>query len=92
MISTLEIQFAGLCGFASIGSQTRMNYTVVGDTVNTACHLLNGADPGAILVSENTYERILRKFQFERTEVTRPKELGQISAYVFTESIFGPTD
>lgn len=49
------------CGDAvvgNIGSQFRMDYTAIGDTVNTAARLESNARPGQILVSEAVYEAL----------------------------------
>lgn len=49
------------CGEAvvgNIGSDFRMDYTAIGDTVNTAARLEANAKAGQILVSEFVYERI----------------------------------
>ncbi|GAB6081294.1 hypothetical protein JCM30471_02080 [Desulfuromonas carbonis] len=42
----------------NIGSATRMEYTVIGDSVNIAARLQGLARPGEILVSEGTYRTI----------------------------------
>lgn len=42
----------------NIGSATRMEYTVIGDSVNIAARLQGLARPGEILVSEATYRAI----------------------------------
>ncbi len=46
----------------NIGSEERLDYTAIGDTVNLAARLEANAKPGQILISENTYERVKEKF------------------------------
>ncbi|MHA6260061.1 CHASE2 domain-containing protein [Sporosarcina sp. CAU 1771] len=42
----------------NIGSKTRMDYTVIGDTVNTAARLESNAKPGQIIISQSVYEQV----------------------------------
>jgi adenylate cyclase len=49
------------CGEAvvgNIGCDFRMDYTAIGDTVNTAARLESSADRGQILISEEVYEAV----------------------------------
>ncbi len=49
------------CGEAivgNIGASFRMDYTAIGDTVNTAARLESRAGPGQILISETVYKRL----------------------------------
>ena len=49
------------CGEAvvgNIGCETRMDYTAIGDTVNTAARLEANAKAGQVLISERIYERV----------------------------------
>lgn len=48
-------------GFAvvgNIGAKFRMDYTAIGDTVNTSARLESNAKPGQILISGSTYEKV----------------------------------
>lgn len=42
----------------NIGTGFRMEYTAIGDTVNTAARLESNAKPGEILISSSTYELV----------------------------------
>lgn len=49
------------CGPAvvgNIGCDFRMDYTAIGDTVNTAARLESNAKRGQVLISENVYEQV----------------------------------
>jgi class 3 adenylate cyclase len=49
---------AGEAILGTIGSPHFMSYTIIGDAVNTASRLVQGAKPGEILVSGPVYEAI----------------------------------
>lgn len=42
----------------NIGNDVRMDYTAIGDTVNTAARLESQAKPGQVLLSESIYEAV----------------------------------
>ena len=61
------------CGNAvvgNIGCEFRMDYTAIGDTVNTAARLESNAKRGQILISEEVYEAVK-----DRVEVTAIGEI-----------------
>ena len=54
------------CGEAvigNIGCDKRMDFTAIGDTVNTAARLESKAKPGQILISESLYEKVKDKVE-----------------------------
>lgn len=56
------------CGRAvvgNIGCDFRMDYTAIGDTVNTAERLESIAKGGQVLLSEEMYERVKQHFHTE---------------------------
>ena len=48
----------GLVVVASIGDNLRMDYTAVGDTTNLAARMLNLAEPGQIVITEDTHRAV----------------------------------
>ena len=50
----------------NIGSPRRLDYTVVGDAVNTAQRLMTNAAGGQILISESTARKLGKTFDMER--------------------------
>jgi adenylate cyclase len=68
----------------NIGSATlkRLDYTVIGDTVNTAQRLQTVAKAGQVVIAENCYEKIKQSFQCEKVgEATLKNKLNTITIY-----------
>ncbi|MBD3259140.1 CHASE2 domain-containing protein [Candidatus Woesearchaeota archaeon] len=57
----------------NIGSQKRVDYTAIGDTVNTASRMCSLAGRGELIVTENTYELIKDRVKAKKLEPVKVK-------------------
>jgi adenylate cyclase len=68
----------------NIGSATlrRLDYTVIGDTVNTAQRLQSAATPGQILINEISYEKVKESFNCRKVgEASLKHKADQVIIY-----------
>lgn len=68
----------------NIGSSSlrRLDYTVIGDIVNTAQRLQSVAEPGQILISEQAYEKIKESFDCRKIgEVSLKNKVKPVKVY-----------
>jgi adenylate cyclase len=56
-----------------MGSTKSMNYTVMGDVVNTAARFCSAAGPGEILIGEDTYAQVADLVEVEKLPPTKLK-------------------
>ena len=61
----------GYCTVGNFGSDERLEYTIIGSTVNLASRIESASAPGEIYISEETQLLVQYKFQtLEKTEIT----------------------
>ena len=68
----------------NIGSANlkRLDYTVIGDTVNTAQRLQSVAEPGNIIISETSYEKVKQSFNCMKVgEVNLKHKTNPVTIY-----------
>lgn len=57
---------SGLAVVGNVGTEKRVDYTVLGSSVNIASRLESGvAKPGQLVISQNTLDRIIGSFETE---------------------------
>lgn len=65
-----------------IGSSRTMSYSVIGDTVNTASRICSVAEPGQILISENTWKNVSETVRATKLEPIKVKgKLEPVTVY-----------
>lgn len=77
-ISSFNIRIGintGKAIYGNFGSPQRMDFTVIGDSVNTASRLESSASPGTIIISQPTYEKV--KHLIKATELPAIKLKGK---------------
>ncbi len=71
-----------ISGNIGSGKLRRLDYTVIGDTVNTAQRLQSAAAPGQIIISEIAYEKVKESFNCKKVdEVTLKNKTASIVLY-----------
>jgi class 3 adenylate cyclase/tetratricopeptide (TPR) repeat protein len=63
----------GMVIAGNVGSDLRMSYTVIGDTVNTAARLQDAAKAGQVFVSRSTYRLTRGAFAFQALDSIQVK-------------------
>ena len=75
----------GYCTVGNFGSDDRMDYTMVGGTVNLASRLEHEAPPGGVLISFETYALVKDKVRCEERGEVRVKGIADpVATYVVT--------
>jgi class 3 adenylate cyclase len=77
----------GYCTVGNFGSEDRMDYTMVGGTVNLASRLEHEAPPGGILISFETYAHVKDDVSCEERGHVQIKGIAQPVA---TYAVVGP--
>jgi adenylate cyclase len=66
-----------------IGARERMEYTVIGNTINVASRYCDGAAAGEVLISPAVYERLHHKVEVDHpARLIETKHEGKLKAYV----------
>jgi class 3 adenylate cyclase len=58
----------------NVGSENRMDYTVIGETVNTAARLQQIAKGGEVIIGEQTYQQVKSEFDIQKKGEIKVKD------------------
>ena len=77
----------GFCTVGNFGSEDRMDYTIIGGAVNLASRLESAAQPGTILISQDTYSLVHTEFHCLEHQTIRLKGMAYpVKTYVAVNS------
>ena len=80
----------GFCNVGNFGSDDRMDYTIIGGEVNLAARLESQADPGGILMSNETYALVKDIVAAEERPPIKVKGIRRkVQPYAVTEILDG---
>jgi len=77
---------SAIVGF--IGSESRLDYTAIGDTVNTAARLEHLATAGQIIISEHTMQALDASVRFTLLDAVQVK--GRTAKMQIGEVVWAP--
>jgi len=91
LMHTLETRMGittGFCTVGNFGSDSKMDYTIIGNTVNLASRLESNAPVGGILISEATYLLVKNVFTCEMQNKIEVKGFKEpVQTYVIKNSV-----
>lgn len=78
---------SGFCTVGSFGAENRLEYTIIGGTVNLASRLEGLANTGTILISSSTYAYIKDSIACEKWKTVKVKGINTpVNTYLVIDS------
>lgn len=77
----------GTAIIGNIGSQKKVDYTAIGDTVNTASRMCSLAGKGELIITENTYNLVKDRIKVKKLEPVKVKGKEKLLQVYMVEEI-----